>query len=64
MEGVDGMEEAEATEATERRMTPEEMQRFLNQEARDGVSEIVAYRRLAYILGIEWPDLAGDRHRA
>lgn len=61
MKGVDDMEEAEATE---RRMTPEEMQRFLNQEARDGVSEIDAYRRLAYILGIEWPDLAGDRHRA
>lgn len=39
----------------EERMTPEEMQRFLNQEARDGTGELEAYRKLMYILGVAYP---------
>lgn len=36
-------------------MTREEMQRFLNLMNNDGKTELEAYRGLAYILGIEFP---------
>lgn len=36
-------------------MTREEMQRFLNLMNNDGKTELEAYRRLAYVLGIEFP---------
>lgn len=36
-------------------MTKEEMQKYLNQQARDGKEEIEAYRNLMEVLGIEYP---------
>lgn len=45
----------EDSEEREEHMTPEEMQRFLNQEARDGAGELEAYRKLMYILGVAYP---------
>lgn len=38
-------------------MTRDEMQRFLNLEAKDGKSELEAYKNLMYILGIEFPKI-------
>ena len=36
-------------------MTKEEMQRFLIQEAKQGIDELEAYQNLMEILGIEYP---------
>lgn len=36
-------------------MNKEEMQRFLNQEAERGTSELEAYRLLISVLGIHFP---------
>ena len=41
-------------------MTNEEMQRYLIIEAREGSSELEAYRNLMEILGIEYPMDQGD----
>lgn len=38
-------------------MTPEEMQRFLDLEAKDGTDELDAYRRLMQVLDITWHGL-------
>lgn len=36
-------------------MTTDEMQRFFDMEAEQGISELEAYRKLMRILGIEFP---------
>ncbi|MBQ9438590.1 MAG: hypothetical protein IJU50_09675 [Lachnospiraceae bacterium] len=41
-------------------MTKDEMQRFLIKEARQGSSEMEAYRGLMEILGIEYPNKESD----
>lgn len=38
-------------------MTREEMQRFLNKEAERGSDELEAFRNLADIIGIKYPDV-------
>lgn len=42
-------------EETEQTMSPEEMQRFLNLEAKRGATKTAAIDALLYILGIQWP---------
>lgn len=44
-----------------KRMTKEEMQRFLNREAEKGSTEIEALKALAEILGIKFP---GQKEKA
>lgn len=41
-------------------MTREEMQRILNAEAERGSSELEAFRYLANVLGIKFPDVPRD----
>ena len=45
-------------EMTKRRMTPEEMRRYLDIRAKDGSSELEAYRDLMDVLGIHFPGRA------
>lgn len=42
-------------EETEQTMTSEEMQRFLNLEAKRGTTKTEAIDALLYILGVQWP---------
>ena len=48
-------EEMLSQDDEENEMTKEEMQKYLNQQAREGKNEMEAYRNLMEVLGIEFP---------
>ena len=45
----------------ENRMTRDEMQRFLDQASREGVSEFDAYKKLVEIIGIVYHPAVGKK---
>lgn len=56
-------ERQEVSKMENNEMTKEEMQKYLNQQAREGKDEIEAYRNLMEVLGIEYPPKGKEKSK-